>query len=453
MADKQGFLTKEGGSYKSWKKRWCVLKNGALHYSKSQNSSDLGIIKLEGATNIKACDYKKKKAIFQIETSERVYYLQADSDKERDSWVELINSSIKKSKPASGSKPPVPGAPAASNGTSEKPKEVGMEDFDLLKVIGKGSFGKVFQVRKKDNKKIFAMKVLNKKAIIERNELEHTKAEKNILQKLVHPFLVNLYFSFQTEDKVVFVMDYVNGGELFFHLQKDRKFPEERVRFYIAEIVLGLEYLHNNGVLYRDLKPENLLLTDEGHICMTDFGISKEGLESDDARTATFCGTPEYLAPEVLECNGYGKPVDWWSLGTLMFEMLTGLPPFYCQDVQVMYSKIMHAKLEIPSYISKEGGLLLTGLLERDPEKRLSDGPSIKSQPFFAPIDWEKLLLKQITPPFIPPVSGADDTSLIDDSFTSEPATFSLQDESSISQTLQGKFEGFTFVAGSEIDK
>jgi len=157
----------------------------------------------------------------------------------------------------------------------------------------------VFLVQKKDASTIYAMKVLNKKAIIERQELEHTKAEKNILQKLVHPFLVNLHYAFQTDDKVVFVMDYVNGGELFFHLQRDRKFPEERVRFYIAEIVLGLEYLHANGVLYRDLKPENILLTDEGHICLTDFGISKEGLESDDARTATFCGTPEYLA---LKC-------------------------------------------------------------------------------------------------------------------------------------------------------
>eukprot|EP01099_Mayorella_cantabrigiensis_P002140 TRINITY_DN1941_c0_g1_i1.p1 TRINITY_DN1941_c0_g1~~TRINITY_DN1941_c0_g1_i1.p1 ORF type:complete len:267 (-),score=38.28 TRINITY_DN1941_c0_g1_i1:491-1291(-) len=189
-----------------------------------------------------------------------------------------------------------------------RPKKIGLNDFELLKVIGKGSFGKVMQVRKKDNGKIYAMKILNKKTIIERQELEHTKAEKNILQKLVHPFLVNLNYSFQTEDKLYFVMDYVNGGELFFHLQKDKKFTEERVRFYCAEIVLGLEYLHASGVLYRDLKPENLLLTDDGHICMTDFGISKEGLQSDNDRTATFCGTPEYLAPEV-----FGRKWLWKS--------------------------------------------------------------------------------------------------------------------------------------------
>jgi RAC serine/threonine-protein kinase len=194
--------------------------------------------------------------------------------------------------------------------------------------------------------------VLNKATILERGEMEHTKSEKSILQKLQSPFLVCLHFTFQTSDKLYFIMDYINGGELFYHLQKERKFDAERVRFYCAEIVLGLAYLHSKGILYRDLyvcqlplfrslirsprKPENVLLTGDGHICMTDFGISKEGLSAADDRTATFCGTPEYLAPEVLEGNGYGKAVDWWSFGTLMFEMLTGLPPFYSQDVQVM---------------------------------------------------------------------------------------------------------------------
>jgi len=302
------------------------------------------------------------------------------------------------------------------------------------------------QVRKKDNGKIYAMKILNKKTIIERQELEHTKAEKNILQKLVHPFLVNLNYSFQTEDKLYFVMDYVNGGELFYHLQKDKKFTEERVRFYCAEIVLGLEYLHNSGVLYRDLKPENLLLTDEGHICMTDFGISKEGLQSDNDRTATFCGTPEYLAPEVLEGNGYGKAVDWWSFGTLMFEMLTGLPPFYSQDVQQMYSKIMKAKLIIPDTVSMEAKDLLVKLLERNPEKRLTDPQIIKVHPWFSVIDWEKLALKEVTPPYIPPVKGKMDTSQVDPVFTSEEVTLTISNDSHISNTMQQNFQGFTYV-------
>jgi len=341
-----------------------------------------------------------------------------------------------------------PGATGEGNGTPAAPgavEKVGIDDFELMSVIGKGSFGRVIQVRKKDTGKIYAMKVLNKKTIIERNELEHTKAEKSILQKLCHPFLVNLNYSFQTSDKLYFIMDFINGGELFYHLQKDKKFSEERARFYCAEIVLGLEYLHNSGVLYRDLKPENLLLTEDGHICMTDFGISKEGLASDNDRTATFCGTPEYLAPEVLEGNGYGKAIDWWSFGTLMYEMLTGLPPFYSQDVQQMYQKIMTAKLTIPKNVSDEAKSLLEQLLVRDPEQRLTDPKLIKKHPFFHSIDWKKLEQKEVTPPYIPPVTGKNDTKMVDPSFTSEDPALSATPASDINGAIT--FDDFTYVA------
>jgi serine/threonine protein kinase len=329
-------------------------------------------------------------------------------------------------------------------------KAVSIEDFDILKVIGRGSFGKVLMVRKKDNKKIYAMKVLNKKSIIEKAEVDHTKAEQSILQKLCHPFLVNLNYSFQTADKLYFIMDYINGGELFFHLQNDKKFPEERVRFYAAEIACGLEYLHSCGVLYRDLKPENILLTSDGHICMTDFGISKEGLHSDDARTATFCGTPEYLAPEVLEGTGYGKGVDWWSFGTLVFEMLTGLPPFYAQDVQQMYAKIISAKLVVPPSVSPDAKSLIEELLVRQPEKRLSDPAKNKAHPFFKGIDWDLLVRKEMTPPYIPPVKGSDDTSQIDSTFTQEEAALSHEDASAISDADQANFSGFAYAAPNQ---
>ena len=291
------------------------------------------------------------------------------------------------------------------------------------------------------------MKVLNKKTIYDRGEVEHTKSEKNILQKLCHPFLVNLNYSFQTADKLYFIMDYVNGGELFFHLQKDKKFPEDRARFYCSEIVLGLEYLHNSGVLYRDLKPENLLLTGDGHICMTDFGISKEGLLSDNDRTATFCGTPEYLAPEVLEGNGYGKAVDWWSFGTLMFEMLVGIPPFYNQDVQQMYQKIMTDKLKIPSSISPNARDLLEKLLVRDPNTRLTDPAKIKQHPWFEGTDWVKLENKEVAPPFVPPVKSVDDYSQVDPEFTSEEPVLSVTKGSEMGP--EGNFDGFTYVAPS----
>jgi tRNA A-37 threonylcarbamoyl transferase component Bud32 len=282
MADKQGFLTKEGGHFKTWRKRWMVLRKGAIYYSKNQSSGELGIVKLEGNTEVLDSDRKGKKNCFEIKTPgvKRVFYLFAESEQEKAEWVKALKDTVEKKK--------------AGVDFDKKEDKVGLDDFDLLKVIGKGSFGKVIQVAKKDTGKIYAMKVLNKKTIIERNEMEHTKAEKNILQKLVHPFLVNLHYSFQTREKLYFIMDYVNGGELFFHLQQEEKFNEERVRFYAAEILLGLEYLHSSAVLYRDLKPENILLTAAGHICLTDFGISKEGLESDDARTATFWCVPNH---------------------------------------------------------------------------------------------------------------------------------------------------------------
>eukprot|EP01118_Nematostelium_gracile_P019396 TRINITY_DN897_c0_g3_i1.p1 TRINITY_DN897_c0_g3~~TRINITY_DN897_c0_g3_i1.p1 ORF type:complete len:441 (-),score=138.81 TRINITY_DN897_c0_g3_i1:612-1934(-) len=436
MADKAGYLTKEGGKFKTWKKRWCVLKNNVIYYSKKQNSGELGIIRLHGVTTeqVQICTKKKKKNCFEVATPNRTYFLVAENENDMNKWMEAVKQSL------SGK------SGTAVSATPGGKSKVGVQDFDILNLIGKGSFGKVLQVRKKDTGRIYAMKVLNKKNILENNELEHTRTEKNILQKLIHPFLVNLNYCFQTADKLYFIMDYINGGELFYHLQKEHKFTPERVKFYCAEIILGLEYLHNSGVIYRDLKPENILLTEDGHICMTDFGISKEGLLADNDRTATFCGTPEYLAPEVLEGKGYTKAVDWWSFGTLMFEMLTGLPPFYSQDVQQMYFKIMHAKLDLPDTDSDTKSIL-TGLLERDPNKRLADSNAIKAHPYFKTIDWEKLLRKEITPPFIPPVKDKADVSMVDPTFTSERATISEPTDSigGITADNQKKFEDFTF--------
>jgi len=228
---------------------------------------------------------------------------------------------------------------------------------------------------------------------------------------------MKLHYSFQTPDKLYLVMDFINGGELFFHLQSERKFSNDRARFYTAEIVLGLEHLHANGIIYRDLKPENLLLDSAGHIKMTDFGLSKEGLTTDE-RTNTFCGTPEYLAPEVLEGKEYNKAVDWWSLGTLIFEMLTGLPPFYDEDVQKMYNKKMTAQLVIPDYVDSKAKDIMRKFLDRNPLTRLQEPVEIKSHPYFKEIDWEKLYKRDIAPPYIPTVSSKDSVKMIDRNFT-----------------------------------
>jgi RAC serine/threonine-protein kinase len=447
MSVKQGFLVKEGGSIKTWKKRYFVMKNAALIYSKKADTGNLGFIELQKSGKIESCEYKDKKFAFMVETPKRIFYLVAPSEDERVSWVAALQDERDRIQ-EKGKYAPKPNQPASA----KKPqKAVNAEDFDLLQVIGEGSFGKVYQVRKKDTAKIYAMKVLNKKTILERSEVEHTKTEKDLLQRLVHPFLVNLYFSFQSTDKIYFVMDFVNGGELYSHLQREKKFPEPRVRFYCAEICLGLEYLHSSGVLYRDLKPENLLLRDDGHICMTDFGISKQGLGEND-RTTTFCGTPEYLAPEVLQNAPYGKGVDWWAFGTLMYEMLTGLPPFYSKDVQQMYQKILSAPLNISSTVSPEARSLLTQLLEKDPNKRLSDAKLIKAHPWFKPIDFKLLVEKEITPPYIPPVKSKDDMAMIADEFKRQ--TVRLPGDNAgpaISDKDQSNFSDFTFVAPSAL--
>lgn len=245
-------------------------------------------------------------------------------------------------------------------------------DFDFLKLIGRGTFGRVFQVRKKDTRRIYAMKVLSKKEIVAKKEVAHTIGERKILQRSLEcPFLVGLKFSFQTEKELYFVTDYKCGGELFWHLQKEGRFSEDRARFYIAELILALEHLHKYNIVYRyvllpthhilqllwgsilissDLKPENILLDATGHVALCDFGLSKPDLTNDQL-TNTFCGTTEYLAPEVLlDEKGYGKHVDFWSLGVLLFEMCCGWSPFYAEQTQEMYRLICYGKIRFPKH-------------------------------------------------------------------------------------------------------
>jgi serum/glucocorticoid-regulated kinase 2 len=322
-----------------------------------------------------------------------------------------------------------------------------VNDFELLTVIGKGSFGKVMQVKKRDSGKIYAMKILNKKALVARKQVKHTETERKVLAMIDHPFIVSLRYAFQTPTKLYMVMDFFNGGELFWHLKTEGKFEEYRAKFYAAEIILALEHLHSKDIVYRDLKPENLLLDADGHIKLTDFGLAKESINS-TTLTHTFCGTPEYLAPEVLQGTGHGPGVDWWSFGTLLYEMLTGLPPFYNVNLSVMYEKILHAKITYPNHLSASAVSLFNGLLQRDPKMRLGaserDAKEIKSHPFFEDIDWDRMERKEIPPPYVPGVKDEHDISHIDEDFTSErvqdtPATYNP------SVMAQAPFDEFTY--------
>ncbi|KJA24514.1 hypothetical protein HYPSUDRAFT_122251, partial [Hypholoma sublateritium FD-334 SS-4] len=297
-------------------------------------------------------------------------------------------------------------------------------DFEFLKLIGRGTFGKVFQVRKRDTKRIYAMKVLSKKEIVAKKEVAHTIGERKILQRsLESPFLVGLKFSFQTDTDLYLVTDFKSGGELFWHLQRETRFSEERARFYIAELILALEHLHKYNIVYRDLKPENILLDATGHVALCDFGLSKADLRPDEL-TTTFCGTTEYLAPEILlDEQGYSKIVDFWSLGVLLFEMCCGWSPFYAEDTQQMYKNICFGKIRFPKgVINDDGKQFVKGLLNRNPKHRLGahrDAAELKEHAFFKCVDWAALALKQVTPPFKPVVESDESTNNFDPEFTS----------------------------------
>ncbi|XP_064444330.1 serine/threonine-protein kinase Sgk3 isoform X4 [Mirounga angustirostris] len=332
-------------------------------------------------------------------------------------------------------------------------------DFDFLKVIGKGSFGKVLLAKRKLDGKFYAVKVLQKKIVLNRKEQKHIMAERNVLLKNVkHPFLVGLHYSFQTTEKLYFVLDFVNGGELFFHLQRERSFPEHRARFYAAEIASALGYLHSIKIVYRDLKPENILLDSVGHVVLTDFGLCKEGIAISDT-TTTFCGTPEYLAPEVIRKQPYDNTVDWWCLGAVLYEMLYGLPPFYCRDVAEMYDNILHKPLSLRPGVSLTAWSILEELLEKDRQNRLGakeDFLEIQNHPFFESLSWTDLVQKRIPPPFNPNVAGPGDIGNFDAAFTEETVPYSVcvsSDYSIVNASVleaDDAFVGFSYAPPSE---
>ncbi|XP_051919440.1 ribosomal protein S6 kinase alpha-2 [Hippocampus zosterae] len=325
--------------------------------------------------------------------------------------------------------------------------------FQLLKVLGQGSYGKVFLVRKirgVDRGQLYAMKVL-KKATLKVRDRVRSKMERDILAEVNHPFIVKLHYAFQTEGKLYLILDFLRGGDLFTRLSKEVMFTEEDVKFYLAELALALDHLHSLGIIYRDLKPENILLDEEGHIKITDFGLSKEAIDH-DKRAYSFCGTIEYMAPEVVNRRGHTQSADWWSFGVLMFEMLTGSLPFQGKDRKETMALILKAKLGMPQFLSPEVQSLLRALFKRNPANRLGAGPDgvdeIKSHCFFASINWNKLYRKEIRPPFKPTVGRPEDTFHFDPEFTSRTPT----DSPGIppSANTHQLFRGFSFVATNQ---
>ncbi|WJX82335.1 Serine/threonine-protein kinase AtPK2/AtPK19 [Trifolium repens] len=323
-------------------------------------------------------------------------------------------------------------------------QRVSIEDFEVLKVVGQGAFAKVYQVRKKGTSEIYAMKVMRKDKIMEKNHAEYMKAEREILTKIEHPFVVQLRYSFQTKYRLYLVLDFVNGGHLFFQLYHQGLFREDLARIYAAEIVSAVSHLHSKGIMHRDLKPENILMDADGHVMLTDFGLAKQFEES--TRSNSMCGTLEYMAPEIILGKGHDKAADWWSVGILLFEMLTGKPPFCGGNREKIQQKIVKDKIKLPGYLSSEAHALLKGLLQKEASKRLGCGAKgieeIKGHKWFKPINWKKLDAREIEPSFRPDVAGTHCVANFEKRWTDMP----LVDSPAASPNGGNPFKDFSYV-------
>lgn len=340
---------------------------------------------------------------------------------------------------------------ATDPGTGQR---IGLDHFNFLAVLGKGNFGKVMLAETKKSRKLYAIKVLKKEFIIENDEVESIRSEKRVFliaNRERHPFLTNLHACFQTETRVYFVMEYISGGDLMLHIQRGQ-FGTKRAQFYAAEVCLALKYFHENGVIYRDLKLDNILLTLDGHIKIADYGLCKEDMWF-GSTTSTFCGTPEFMAPEILLDKKYGRAVDWWAFGVLIYQMLLQQSPFRGEDEDEIYDAILADEPLYPIHMPRDSVSILQKLLTREPDQRLGSGPTdaqeVMNQPFFRTVVWDDIYHKRVAPPFMPTIKNATDTSNFDSEFTSvTPVLTPVQ--SVLSQAMQEEFRGFSYTADFE---
>lgn len=334
-------------------------------------------------------------------------------------------------------------------------RKIGLNDFNFLSVLGKGNFGKVMLAEEKRSGNLYAIKVLKKEFIIENDEVESTKSEKRVFLAAArerHPFLLGLHSCFQTETRVYFVMEYVSGGDLMLHIQKEQ-FSPKRAKFYAAEVLLALEYFHKQGIIYRDLKLDNILLTLDGHVKVADYGLCKEEMWFGNT-TSTFCGTPEFMAPEILLEQRYGRAVDWWAFGILIYEMLLGQAPFRGDDEDEIFDAILEDEPLYPIHMPADSVSILHRLLTRDPAKRLGSGErdaeEIKAHPFFRDTNWDAMFKKQVPTPFKPTLSSPLDLRNFDEEFTREAPKLTPVN-SVLSGQDQAEFQAFSWTASTEL--
>uniref|UniRef100_A0A8D1ZJE1 non-specific serine/threonine protein kinase n=1 Tax=Sus scrofa TaxID=9823 RepID=A0A8D1ZJE1_PIG len=404
---KEGWLHKRGEYIKTWRPRYFLLKSDGsfIGYKERPEAPDQTLPPLNNFS-VAECQLMKTerprpntfviRCLQWTTVIERTFHV--DSPDEREEWMRAIQMVANSLKQRGAGEDPMDykcGSPSDSSAAEEMEvavskarAKVTMNDFDYLKLLGKGTFGKVILVREKATGRYYAMKILRKEVIIAKDEVAHTVTESRVLQNTRHPFLTALKYAFQTHDRLCFVMEYANGGELFFHLSRERVFTEERARFYGAEIVSALEYLHSRDVVYRDIK--------------------------------------------VLEDNDYGRAVDWWGLGVVMYEMMCGRLPFYNQDHEKLFELILMEEIRFPRTLSPEAKSLLAGLLKKDPKQRLGGGPSdakeVMEHRFFLTVNWQDVVQKKLLPPFKPQVTSEVDTRYFDDEFTAQSITITPPD-------------------------
>ena len=411
-----GWLKKKGHTHGLWHKRFVSLDGNILQISKDDTKTSVETtITITTETEVIADQSNFNRFVIKNVDEEGDYMFTAASSEEATRWVTALSAA-----------------------SLPSPK-LSMDDFKIISVIGRGFYGKVMLVRKNDTGELYAIKTIHKSYLIESGKTNAVIAERNLMMKAKYPFLVSLYFTFQNESKFYLGLEYVPGGDLYFYKQRVGTLPAADIKLYVAEIGLAISYLHSIGIVYRDLKPENVLIDRDGHIKLVDFGLSKDILKMKS--TSTFCGTPEYMSPEILEKKRYGYKVDEWALGVLLFEMTIGYLPFKDDNRRIMYSRIIEEEPKIPDDTDPNLSDIIRKLLTKDPEKRPKFA-DLKTHPYFAGLDWSKVFRKEYQPLYIPLIS--DPLSL--DNF--DPAVTSEEPNDSFSQPALGDFRnvsGFSF--------
>lgn len=431
----EGWCVKLGAIFKTWRRRWFVLTRTKLSYYKKPGGKLMGTIDITISKAYVDPNFKRQPAL-AVETPKRIYHIVCDTPQAVTTWVHAIEM--------------------AQKGRAEPEQPITLDDFQIIKTLGRGAYGKVRLVRHKATNQVYAMKSMSKKKLAEFDLIGRTKTERDVLISANHPFIVSARYAFQDDVKVYLVLDFVPGGELFQRLKEEGRFTEERTRVYVAQLVLAIQYLHSIGVVHRDLKPENVLVDRDGYLKLTDFGLVKEKMDG-GAKTQTFCGTPEYIAPEMVEGRRYNCMVDWWSLGILMYEMLCGAPPFFDTNVNVMYRQIISREIEVPVDVSENARDLILRLCDKMPERRIGAGElgeeEIKQHPFFESVAWEKILEKQVEMPWKPTIANDEDVRQFDEMFTGQNPNISYEDPALISSETHEKLTGFTFNPDVEVIK